>query len=329
MISTSRARRTSLVFAALTAPLVATSMAAAQSIPPIMPPTYGPKMESPRSEALGVEAGNTFAIYRDAIAQRRRATSQPAVRQDSSEAPTWGGISSAWISADTKRLNGTYSGNSSNLVFGVDAMVGSNLIVGLIGGYNRSSVDLPSGQRVKADGFSVGPYFSARLSDSLSLDGFIGFGKPDYNVDGGQFSGDKTFGNLTLSGSVPMQNAELSPFISVASVREKLPAFSSTAPVVAYAATEIKSFVATLGTNVHYNAIDRGNLTYLPTAGLEIDYVRNDDGFGNVDSFTTPRISGGVTIISDTGALNLGANVARTSEGTTTVGVNAGYYFQF
>jgi uncharacterized protein with beta-barrel porin domain len=283
---------------------------------------------------LGAIVGSDIATYRNAIAQRRSGTARPSVLQDSNslsggEAPSWGGIASAWASVDTRRISGTYSGNSTNLVFGIDTIVGDGFVVGLIGGYNRSSVDVPAGQRVKADGFSIGPYFSARLSDSLSLDGFIGFGKPDYDIDGGLFSGDKTFGNLTLSGSVPLQNAELSPFISVASVREDLPAFTSLVFPFAYAATEIKSLVVTVGTGVHYNAIDKGNLTYLPNAGIEIDYVRNDDGFGNVDNFTTARINGGVTIISDTGALNLGANVARTSEGTTTVGVNAGYFFQF
>ncbi|SFR52444.1 autotransporter outer membrane beta-barrel domain-containing protein [Litoreibacter janthinus] len=311
-----------ILFSSLIAPIAASAQGY---------PTYG---RDPRAEALGAIVGSDLKTFRDAIAQRRGQTGQPSVRQDDtsltgSSSPSWGGISSAWASVDTKRLSGTYSGNSSNLVFGADAIVGNSLIVGLIGGYNRSSVDLPSGQRVKADGFSVGPYFSARLSDSLSLDGFIGFGKPDYNIDGGQFSGEKTFGNLTLTGSIPLQRAQLSPFISVASVREKLPAFTSVLPIVPYGATEIKSFVATIGTNVNYNPIDKGNLTYLPTAGFEIDYVRNDDGFGNVDSFTTPRLSGGVTIISDTGALNLGANIARTSEGTTTVGASAGYYFQF
>ncbi|RLJ60142.1 autotransporter-like protein [Litoreibacter meonggei] len=326
MITPEFARRTwialPILVALLGAPLVANAQSTSNTI------------DSPRSEALGAVVGSDISDFRNAIAKRRSGTARPSVRQDDTSltggtAPSWGGISSAWTSVDTKRLSGTYSGNSTNLIFGADTIVGDSLIVGLIAGYNRSSVDLPSGQRVKADGFSVGPYFSARLSDSLSLDGFIGFGKPDYDIDGGQFSGDKTFGNLTLTGSIPLQRAELSPFISIASVREKLPAFSSVAPVVAYGATEIKSFVATIGTGVNYNPIDKGNLTYLPNAGIEIDYVRNDDGFGNVDSFTTPRLSGGVTIISDTGALNLGANVSRTSEGTTTVGASAAYFWQF
>jgi len=326
MIAPSFARRICMALPIVVAPLATPFATDAQS--------YPSNMTSPRSEALGAVAGSDIADFRNAIASRRGGASQPSVRQDntslsSDSGPSWGGISSAWGSVDTKRLNGTYSGNSTNLIFGADTLIGDSTVVGLIAGYNRSSVDLPSGQRIKADGFSVGPYFSARLSDSLSLDGFIGFGKPDYDVDGGQFSGDKTFGNLTLTGSIPLQRAELSPFISVASVREKLPAFTSVAPVVAYAATEIKSFVATIGTGVNYNPIDKGNLTYLPNAGFEVDYVRNDDGFGNVDSFTTPRLSGGVTIISDTGALNLGANVSRTSEGTTTVGASAAYFLQF
>ncbi|WP_281856833.1 autotransporter outer membrane beta-barrel domain-containing protein [Litoreibacter halocynthiae] len=318
-------RRSCMLLSVLLAPMIAPQAADAQS--------YGYSMD-PRSEASGQIVGSDIASFRNAIANRRSGTVQPSVRQDDTSltggtAPTWGGISSAWASVDAKRLSGTYSGNSANVIFGADTLLGDSFVVGLIGGYNRSTVTVPGTQKIKAKGFSVGPYFSARLSDSLSLDGFIGFGKPDYDVDGGKFSGEKTFGNLTLTGSIPLQSAELSPFISVASVREKLPAFSSVVPVVAYGATEIKSFVATIGTGVHYNAIDKGNLTYLPNAGFEIDYVRNDDGFGNVDSFTTPRISGGVTIISDTGALNLGANVSRTSEGTTTIGASAGYFWQF
>ncbi|EPX80103.1 autotransporter outer membrane beta-barrel domain-containing protein [Litoreibacter arenae] len=298
--------------------------------------------EGELNAGIGSITGNNLASYRDAIssfrnaiAQRRSSTTRLSfVAQDDTTlsggtAPVWGGLSSIWGSLDTKRMNGTYSGTSGNLIFGVDALVGSSTIVGLLAGYNRSNVDLPSGQRVKAKGVAVGPYFSTQLSDRLSLDGFIGFARPDYTVDGGQFEGDKTFGNLTLTGSVPLRSAELSPFISIASSREDLPAFTSVAPVVAYAPTEIKSFVATIGTGINYNPIDRGNLTYLPTAGFEIDYVRNDDGFGNIDSFTTPRISGGVTILSDVGALNLGANVSRTSEGTTTVGASAAYFWQF
>jgi len=295
--------------------------------------TYG-YTKDPRADAISALVGSDIQTFRDAIANRRSGTSRPSVLQDSNslsggEAPSWGGISSAWASADTKRINGTYSGDSTNLIFGVDTLLGNSTVVGIIAGYNTSTVNVPSGQRIKADGFSIGPYFSARLSDSLSLDGFIGFGKPDYDIDGGQFSGDKTFGNLTLTGSIPLQNAQLSPFISVASVREELPAFTSVVPVVAYGATEIKSFVTTIGADMHYNAVDKGNLTYLPNAGLEVDYVRNDDGFGNVDSFSTARVSGGVTIISDTGAVNLGANLSRTSEGTTTAGLNAGYFWQF
>lgn len=325
MITLAFKRNTHLALLLFVAPLFVASQATAQS--------YGYN-DDPRSEAIAAHVGSDINTFRDAIAQRRSGTSLPSVLQESNnlsggEGLSWGGISSAWASADTKRINGTYSGDSTNLIFGVDTLLGASTVVGIIAGYNTSTIDVPGGQRIKADGFSIGPYFSARLSDSLSLDGFIGFGEPDYDIDGGQFSGDKTFGNLTLTGSVPLQNAELSPFISVASVREDLPAFTSVVPVVAYAATEIKSFVATVGTGVHYNPVDKGNLTYLPNAGFEVDYVRNDDGFGNVDSFTTVRINGGVMIISDTGAVNLGANLSRTSEGTTTAGLNAAYYWQF
>ncbi|WP_298256843.1 autotransporter outer membrane beta-barrel domain-containing protein [uncultured Litoreibacter sp.] len=325
MITPSAFRKSCIALSACAVPLMAPTLASAQMYP---------TMNDPRSDAIGAHVGGDIASFRDAIAQRRGRISRPQVLQESNslsggESPSWGGISSAWASADTKRFNGTYSGNSTNLIFGADTLLGDAFAVGIIAGYNNSSVDVPAGQRVKAEGLSIGTYFSAQLSDTLNLDGFVGFGKPDYNVDGGQFSGDKTFGNLTLTGSVPLQRAELSPFISVASVREKLPAFTSTAPVVAYAATEIKSFVATIGTGVHYNPIDKGNLTYLPNAGFEVDYVRNDDGFGTTDSFTAPRISGGVTILSDTGAANFGAHISRTSEGTTTVGANASYFWQF
>lgn len=290
--------------------------------------------ESPSREAQAGTIGSQFSTYRNALISRRGSATTPVATQDGTilsgeEGSSWGGPFSAWASVDTKFLNGTYSGNSTSLIFGADTLVGGTTLIGLIGGYNRSSVGLPFGQKVKADGFSIGPYFSTQLSETVSLDGFVAYGEPDYDVDGGQFTGKKLFGNLTLTGTVPLANADLYPFISIASAREKLPAFTSVNPVVAYGATEIKGLVGTIGTSVGYNAIERDGRIYLPRAGVEVDFVRNDDGFGNEDSFQTLRINGGVSIIGDTGAWSLGADLGRTSEGTTTVGANATYVWQF
>ncbi|PTX56343.1 outer membrane autotransporter protein [Litoreibacter ponti] len=288
---------------------------------------------SPPSEAGESTAPALFQHYRDAIAKRRRALGgAPGVRQDATlgnEAPTWGGLSSAWGSLDGKQINGTYSGDSTSLLFGADAILGSGtVLVGLIGGYNTSTVTLPTGQRVGADGFSIGPYFSAQISERIALDGFIAYGEPDYDVDGGSFSGDKLFGNLTISTSFPLQAAEISPFLSVASSREDLPAFTDGGGT-GYAASNIESFVTTIGATAFFNPVDRGGRTYLPTAGLELDYIRSDDGFGTVSSFTAPRVTAGVTILGDTGIWSLGADATHTSEGTTTVGANASYIWQF
>jgi len=215
-------------------------------------------------------------------------------------------------------------------IFGADILAG-NTLIGVIGGYNTSTVTIPTAQRIEAEGFSIGPYFATQLTDSLSLDGFIAFGEPDYDIDNGVFSGEKVFGNITLTGSVEMDRLELTPFISLASAREKLPAFSSAIPfpVVAYPATTIKGVVATIGTGINYEPFERGGLLYLPRAGIEVDAVRNDDGFGNIADFTTLRLSGGYTILGDNGGWSLGGDVARTSEGTTTVGASASYFWQF
>lgn len=321
-------RHTALTVSLLASLFALPQMASAQMV------GYGTL--SPSSEVTEATIGSEFSLYRKAIAQRRGAVGAPSTRQDATtlttqDAPSWNGLSSVWGSLDTKTLNGTYSGDSTNLLFGADALVGDSLIVGVIAGYSVSSITIPSGQRIKTKALSFGPYFSAQLSETLSLDGFAAFGKPNYDVDGGQFSGDKIFGNLTLSGSIFLENALVSPFISIASIREDLPAFTSVAPfpVVAYGATTIDAFVTTIGASVNFNPVEKGGKTYLPHAGFEVDFVRSDDGFGNITNFTAPRLSGGVNIISDAGALSLGADISRTSEGTTTFGANAAYFLQF
>lgn len=227
-----------------------------------------------------------------------------------------------------RRLSGTYSGHTADLLFGADTFVGDRSVIGILGDFTQGSIDIPAGLTVESRAFLAGPYFATQLSETLTIDGFILYGKPRYEVNGAEFKGEKLMGGLTLSGSIPTEIAEFVPFAGISAAREELPSFTD-ASFVFYPATTARTRIATIGTTAYFAPTERPNAIIQPFASLEVDFARFDDGFGTDNDFRTARIGAGMDVVMNSGVLELGLQASSSTDSTRVVGAKIFYSFGF
>ena len=135
-----------------------------------------------------------------------------------------------WIQIRQSALTGVDAGglrgSQTNLVGGVTSRVSSNIIVGLLGGYEHFDFKAKAlAGRVNGDGWTVGGYVGWRLSADLKLDAGFAHTRVSYNASAGTaagfFSGNRWLASGGLTGTVAWGGFNVEPSLRVYGLSEQ------------------------------------------------------------------------------------------------------------
>lgn len=225
-----------------------------------------------------------------------------------------------WVSVEGRQLSGATTGNTFDVVFGVDRLISNRLIVGALIAYGRQ--DLTSGTtNTQVNSPSVGAYFASRLQGDWLADGYVSVARPAYDVGGATFTANRVSGAFGLTGNYDAYGMGMSPFAKVNGYRESQPAYG------AVAANDITRFNASVGTRVSPLAeLDGGILPYISVA---VDFGVTDSTAGGRDSYWAPRLGAGFSTELGAGFLSVDMDAGRIRSDVTDIGLRATYEFTF
>ncbi|MEE2944868.1 MAG: autotransporter outer membrane beta-barrel domain-containing protein [Pseudomonadota bacterium] len=230
----------------------------------------------------------------------------------------------AWVSLEARRLDGDTDGHVADLTFGFDQEVGESTLIGGFLGYG--SQKLTTGAITsEAKSPAIGAYASFTLGANLYLDAHLGFAKPSYEIGAGSFKADRYFGGLSLNGRIDRENVEYVPFLTLQSIREKRPSYSSGGGTIA--ANTIESHVGTLGVRLDAKRAWSGGLK--PYASIGVDFAKSSDTAGAEDDFVAARLGLGGTIETGSGLLRFDFDAGKVGSNTRDYGAQISYEFNF
>ena len=133
----------------------------------------------------------------------------------------WANGGFTWVENDFSST--AFDGNVITALVGADYWVTEKILIGAIGGYDRTDVDTSFNQgELESDGFTAGLYLAYLLGDNFSLEGLLGHTWTDSDMDRTSLAGAKVtgstnarrlFGSLGFSGNFQVDNFLLSPTV--------------------------------------------------------------------------------------------------------------------
>ncbi len=171
-----------------------------------------------------------------------------------------------WVEGDYQRFDfdaALSEGHFGVVKLGIDYKVAPGLLVGIMAQYDTTSFDSSAaGLEIDGDGWMVGPYAAARLSQHVFLDGRLLWGGSDNDMESagttGSFSTDRFLASARLSGRWEREAWLITPSAEIV-----------------YFQDESESFTDSAGTNVASQKAELGRFTAGPRVGYRI---QRDDG---------------------------------------------------
>lgn len=222
-----------------------------------------------------------------------------------------------WVSLEGRKFSGDIDGDGAELSFGADFEAGPGAYIGFV--VSAGEYDLTTAtDTINVKSVSYGPYFSTEIDDTWSVDGFITFADPEYDVSGTAYTAQRRSGQLRVTADYTWQNMDVASHLSFGGFREDHPAAGSNA------AFDVSSTSGSLGTTVMFDA--GGGLR--PYVSLAAEFNRLDDGTTESEHFS-PRVGLGLSYDSAKGTTTLDIDGGETLEGTRDYGLRVGHSFQF
>jgi hypothetical protein len=135
----------------------------------------------------------------------------------------------AWISAEGRTYSGGLSGGSFDVVAGVDKLVGSNALIGVLVAYGRISLNEGTSS-AQANSPAIGMYYGLRMAANTSIDAFAMVAQPRNTVDGGTFTSSRVGYGLTFTAKTNWLGQDVSPFLKAKGFNESQPSYVSYPP---------------------------------------------------------------------------------------------------
>ncbi|WP_353310533.1 autotransporter outer membrane beta-barrel domain-containing protein [Shimia sp. NS0008-38b] len=237
-----------------------------------------------------------------------------------------GAVWNAWLSAERRFLEGGIDGTHDNVALGVDRLIADgNGLLGVVVHAGRLNVDNSAGTNIKDRSYSVGPFFAARLTQNLTLEGHLTYSEPQYEIGADGFQSTRWSGGISLHGDVEMGRFDLSPFAQFSSFHESQP--DHFANGVSVSARSISARTASLGTRVTLRPATLDG--YAPYASLALEHSIVEDDVNDASRFTKPRFGFGVSREAGIGTLRVDVDAGHVLENTRDYGVRFGYHMAF
>ena len=167
-----------------------------------------------------------------------------------------------WVEGTYARVNNASSKNDLALVFaGIDYTINEDLIVGLMGQYDwADEEDRREQASISGEGWMVGPYMVARLSDKLIFDSRVAWGRSTndvspFNTYTDEFKTDRWLLKGQLTGDLYVDDWNFNPGLAVI-----------------YFEDEQKAYTDSLGINISGQTVSLGRATFGPQFSKSFKY---------------------------------------------------------
>ena len=235
-----------------------------------------------------------------------------AARPENNDGQFWGALEGRWF-------NGDIDGDGAELTLGADWELPSGLIIGGI--LSVGSYDLEAeGSEVEISSLTYGPYLSKQVSDLYSIDALITYSRPEYDIDGTEFTAERWAGDIRATADYSMGANDVSSFVSIGGYRERQPGAG------ALAERDISQVRAAIGTKIIFNPM----ADFRPFVSMAAEHVSFDAGAGaDRVSHTSPRIGLGFAYDINGGRIDFDLDGGEFIEGTRDVGLLVRYSIDF
>jgi hypothetical protein len=211
----------------------------------------------------------------------------------------------AWATGALTHYDGdAFSGDTWNGVAGIDYLITSNVLLGILGGHEQGNFSFdPTNGAFDGDGFTVGAYVGVQLSDSLVADAFfthswLNFGNRVVTATGST-DASRFMVSFNVTGQYAIaDNVTLEPNARVFYAHEKQDAYTlSDATVIA--ANSVTSGRISVGPRLRYLIAMDGNSSWSVTASAHGEYDLSSENQTNTalpdfDGLLSARLALGI-----------------------------------
>lgn len=232
----------------------------------------------------------------------------------------WGNISGSDVKNDY--VNTRYDGTVDNYTFGMDTGLGAGMVAGVSLGYDKTSIAVRTAENLKGSGWSLMPYLSVAINETLSVDAALGYSQGDQDIrlsatETGNQGYNRTLAALNLNANHWMGDLQLSGKASYIHSEETRDAYRSTL-AADYTETTNRLEQFRLGGQVGYwsngvmpyvgityiNDLSRPALNATIVTAADIAATNDKDSWEakvGVNFFSKGAVAGGIVYTSETG----------------------------
>jgi len=230
-----------------------------------------------------------------------------------------------WMTFEGRGYSGGLDGRSNDVVGGIDRLIGTDVLVGVVAGLGQSTVtDIGTPQVVTSP--MLGGYIVGNFGGHLVLEGFVSAANPSYAISGANFSTSRVGAGLTVRGAISHRNLAIEPFMSAHSYREQQPTYTTGGGAV-IAANSVNSIAASMGVKVSFANPDQSGFS--PYVSAAADFRRLTTTANGTDSVLAPRFGMGVQGTLGEGEISVDLDFGKSRSDTYDRGVKFGYLLKF
>ncbi|WP_407495250.1 autotransporter domain-containing protein [Pseudooceanicola sp. MF1-13] len=201
-----------------------------------------------------------------------------------------------WANLSGTSFSGVLDGGGAELTFGADWEIGAQTILGAALSYGKYDVTI-GGTNYDSEALAVGPYISTALGETVTLDAYVLFARPDYRSGAATWKTDRVMGGLTAGMDYSLGQTQVTGYLGVSGFSEKLPA---TAPG---GARTISQAMASIGAKFDFAPTQ----AIRPSLTVGADAIRLNDG-ATVTRSVSPRLGLGLDADIGPGVLSINVN---------------------
>jgi hypothetical protein len=228
-----------------------------------------------------------------------------------------------WFSFDGRAYFEGYEGYSADYSTGIDALLGTSSLIGLMVGAGVTNLKDSSIADSESTYVMLGAYGGHALANGLQLDGYLAYAAVDYEVGTTEFETERMMASLSLQKAMEVSSGAVQLRASLSGSWEEFPV-----DVSGVAGASSQQYKATAGAR-HDWSHELAGTPLTPWASLDLEYGYAEDYSGVSDEFVSPRVAFGLNGFVGVGALNASIDLGQTTSDVYDAGFNLSYDFKF
>jgi hypothetical protein len=229
----------------------------------------------------------------------------------------------AWMSLSGRYYWDGYEGYSADVLFGMDRLVTSNTLVGLMIGVGATDLEIDGGAETSTDSVLFGAYGAHEYQSGMMIDGYLAYSSVSYDAGGTQLDTERYHLGISVSGDVETASGVLQPRAGLGAAWEDFPD-----GVAGITAGYSRQLAATLGVRHDWTA-PLGGTNLMPFASIDFEYNTTDGSDGASDEYIAPRLGFGLEGEIGNGYFASSIDIGQAASNVYDAGIDLSYEFRF